>query len=179
MTDHEASSADWARELIRTAVFTLVRKSGGQITRRPVITDPAYAGWTENEAEPLAGIAAAKHLEWAAARTVRKHAKNAREDGLSWQQIGEAIGLADDPQSGMTSIAEHAFQRLASDLGSGSSFGFTCGTCGKVIIDYGPEMGHPEDAERGHAEGCARMAEAIRAYRAGWDDDGETGEDGD
>jgi hypothetical protein len=170
MTDITSS----ARGLIRGAVFTLVRESGGQITQRPVVT--GEPGWTANEAEPLAGITAAKHLEWGAAKAIRDHARRAREDGLTWARIGEAMGFAGDPQPGMTSVAEHAFQRLASARGRSSSFGFTCGTCLKTVIDYGPECGHPEDCERGHAEGCTRMAEAVRAYRAQWDDDEETGE---
>jgi hypothetical protein len=162
-----------ARALIRGAVFTLVRESGGQIAQRPVIT--GEPGWTANEAEPLAGITAAKHLEWAAAKAVRDHARRAREDGLTWGRIAGALGCKGDPGYGV-SPAEEAFRQLASDLGSGPSFGFTCGTCLKTVIDHGPECGHPEDCERGHAEGCTRLAEAVRAYRAQWDDDEETGE---
>lgn len=161
-----------SRELIRIAIHTACREAGVKITPRPVIASEP-SGPSVPEPEPLAALAAARSLERAARDAWRQHAKAAREDGRTWADIGEALGYADDPQPGMTSVAEHAFAALASDLGRGPSFGWTCPACLQTVLDYGPEMGHAEDAERGHAEGCARLAESARAYGAQWEDEGD------
>jgi hypothetical protein len=162
MTDH-------ARDLIRTAVFTLVREAGAPVTSRPLIASEPD-GIQVPEPESLAAITAARHLEWAARDAVRRHVKSAREDGRGWHAIGEALGFADDPQPGMTSIAEHAFAVVASDLGMGCSFGWTCPDCLNTVIDYGPEL-PPHDAEHGHAEGCERFAATVRAWNEQWEDE--------
>ena len=164
MTDDTST----ARRLIRNAVLAMVRESGGQVTR--VSRGEPGASWSEDAAGPLEGIAAARHLELAAVKAVRGHARRAREDGITWHAIGEAMGFADDPQPGMTSVAEHAFRRLASDLGSGASFGFPCGTCGKTVIDYGPGLA-PHDAEQGHGEGCGRFAATLAEWDRIWGDE--------
>lgn len=137
-----------ARELVRNAVVTLCRESGGT--------------------GPLAAITAARHLEWEAREAVRAHARTAREDGESWTDIGEALGFANDPEPGMTSVAERAFLRVASDLGRGPCFAWTCPQCREMVIDYGPETGNPADTEQGHTEGCARLAETVAAWDAQW-----------
>jgi hypothetical protein len=40
-----------------------------------------------------------------------------------------------------------------------------------MITDRGPYEANPRDVEQGHADGCARLAEAVRAYEAQWDDE--------
>lgn len=121
--------------------------------------------------DPLAALRALTSLRGEAVRAEREAARRAREDGRLWSQIGEAMGFADDPAPGMTSVAEHAFLAVASDLGSGPSFAWTCLSCLQVVIDYGPETGSPADAEHGHAEGCERLAEMARAWDASWEDE--------
>lgn len=134
-----------ARELIRNAIAALVRESG--------VTGP------------LAEVTAAVHLEWAAQEAVRTRARTAREDGASWAQIAGALGSEPDPDRGITPAAA-AFGRVASDLGRGQVFAWTCPECRETVIDRGPELAHPEDQEQGHADGCARLAEAVRGWRA-------------
>lgn len=164
MTDDTST----ARRLIRNAVLTMVRESGGQVTRIP--RGEPGAGWTEDAAGPLEGIAAARQLEHAAAGHWRNLARDARASGKSWQQIGEALACQGDPEHGITPARE-AFRVLAPDYGTGRSFGYTCGTCGHLVIDRGPECGHPEDQERGHAERCARFAATVAAWEEQWGDD--------
>jgi hypothetical protein len=120
--------------------------------------------------DPLAALRALTSLRGEAVRAEREAARRAREDGLPWSRVGEAMGFADRPRPGLTSVAERAFLAVASDLGSGPSFAWTCPSCGGVIVDYGPETGHPADAEHGHAEGCKRLAETVRAWDASWED---------
>lgn len=155
----------------RAAIWRLVKDTGGEMVTRPVIrSDPQ--GAVTNEPEPLAGITAARHLEWAMRDEIRRHVKAAREDGRTWAEIGAALGCRTGPDR--LPVSESAFRVVAADLGSGPSFAWTCPACLKTVIDYGPEAGHPEDAERGHAGGCARFAETV----AEWDKQREEGEDG-
>jgi hypothetical protein len=46
------------------------------------------------------------------------------------------------------------------------SFGRHCRSCGRFVSDRGRYESHPEDNEHGHAEGCARLAEAVAAHDA-------------
>jgi len=158
---------DHARDLIRTAVFTLVREAGAPVTKRPLIrTKPD--GLTVPEPDPLAAITAARHLEWAARDALRGHVRNAREDGRTWDQVGTALGYKPGPD--VPPVSESAFRVVATDLGGGYSFGWTCPDCLKAVIDYGPEL-PPHDAEHGHAEGCERFAATVRAWNEQWEDE--------
>jgi alkylation response protein AidB-like acyl-CoA dehydrogenase len=147
-----------ARDLIRNAVRSLAIETGAQMVDRPELRGEPR-GRTRPEPEPLAGITAASALAAAARGAIRDHVRYAREDGLSWAQVGPALGCDGDPAA--------AFLRVASDLGRGPVFAWTCPSCEATVIDHGPEYG-PLDAETGHADGCARLAETVRA----WEDEG-------
>jgi len=118
-----------------------------------------------------------------AARVCRERAERARADGITWEQIGEALGLnlGWDGQSGQD-LGVAAFEHFTGEPGSWgqASFRFRCASCGGYITDRGPFGGHPEDNEPGHAAGCVRLAADIVAWRARrdpWDpqpDGGET-----
>ena len=47
----------------------------------------------------------------------------------------------------------------------GPSFAWTCGSCDGLISDRGLCNG-PADDERGHADGCTRLAATIAAWDA-------------
>ena len=138
-----------ARALIRNAVAALARESG-----------------------PLAAITVAAHLEREAREAARTHARTAREDGETWDRIAGALGAVPDPARALTATAA-AFYRLASVLSDGPCFAWTCPRCRATVLDRGPEAGGPEDQERGHAEGCSRLAETVRAWDAQWRDDSD------
>jgi hypothetical protein len=122
--------------------------------------------------DPLEALTVLGHLRAAIAQPERAAARRAREDGQSWHAIGEALGFADDPGPGMTSIADRAFLALADRLADGPSLAWSCSACGGLVRDRGPAI-PLLDAERGHAEGCARLAAAMAAWDAQWaDDDG-------
>jgi hypothetical protein len=155
------------------AVHRIVTAAGGQFTERPLLrSDPD--GGKVREPEPLAGIAAAGEVEQAARRLVLEYTRYAREDGLTWHTIGEAMGFADNPQPGMTSVAEHAFQRAVPGRAAADWFPWTCPSCRNLVRDYGPEHG-PREAEQGHADGCERFASAVRSWEAQWDEWDEEG----
>ena len=148
-----------ARNLIRNDITIL----GAAVVRRPRIRGDSASG-TKAEPEPLAGIRAATALRNAASRAVSDCARYAREDGKSWTEIGAAMEPARDQYS--------AFLAVASHLGRGPSFAWTCPACGQTVIDYGPEEG-PNDSERGHGDGCERFVATIEAWDAQWEDDSD------
>ena len=162
-----------ARSEAREAVRRLVTESGGGMIRRRMFRDRPSGDWTKDEPEPLAGIRAALSLEYAAREAAANSARYAREDGLSWAEIGEAFFPADPPPDAH-SKAHAAFDRLswAYDRWQAPSFTWTCPACLQLISDHGPETGmHPSEDEEGHAEGCARLAAAVAAWKAHWEDD--------
>jgi len=159
------------RHQIRRAVYELARQAGDRmVTRQGVRGEPAFG--TERAPEPAAEIRIAMALQDGARRYCLYAIQRAREDGLSWHAVGEALGFADDPGPGMTSVAERAFQYAARDLGAGPSFTWRCPSCGNFVSDGGPEI-PLDDAERGHAGGCERFAETVRAWDASWEDEND------
>jgi hypothetical protein len=167
MTTPAFDTAAWARNQVRSAVLDAVALAHG---KEAILTRPRFPGrpdiGSRREPSPLPAITAARHLERAAREAVRHYARAAREDGCTWAEVGEALGDGPDPDA--------AFLRVASDLGRGPSFSWTCSACLKTVIDYGPEQGHPVDAEHGHEPDCARLAETAAAYEAQWNEgDGE------
>jgi hypothetical protein len=148
------------RDLIRNDIFAL----GAPAVKRPVVRGAPRTGMLQHP-EPLAGIRAATALRHAASRAVADCARYAREDGKTWAEIGAAMEPPHDEYS--------AFMAVASQMGRGPSFAWTC-SCGPVVIDYGPEAGSPADQETGHAEGCTRLAATVAAREAEiarWEDD--------
>jgi hypothetical protein len=122
--------------------------------------------------DPGFGMRAARAVELAARRMARDYVKAARQDAMSWHQIGAALNLIAD--NGGT-IADAAFAFAAGDPGSyyartfGRSFPWTCPACGGVVSDHGP-VSVPYDYEPGHQDGCERLAAAVTAWEAQWDE---------
>jgi hypothetical protein len=141
----------------------MVTRAGGRMVKRDMFPDRPDMSWQQDEPEPLAAIIAAVALRNAASASLARSARNAREDGRTWEEIGEAAGCERNPVNGDTP-GTTVFYLLASDYGSGPSVTWACLACRKTVFDRGPEVGHPADAEQGHAPGCARLAETIRAY---------------
>jgi hypothetical protein len=161
------------------AIRRLVRTTGGRFTERPLIrSDPD--GRKVEEPEPLTGITAAVAVEREVRRLCLESVRYAREDGLTWAQIGEALGFrvtAVDPDDHGTdeSLARLAYEYAVPGHAAAGWFTWTCPSCRQLVRDYGPELG-PREAEDGHAEDCGRFAATVRAWDAQWDE--EDGNDG-
>lgn len=170
-----------ARQAIRNGVRRLVTESGGQMIRRPMFPGRLDLDSTTEEPEPLAGIRAAASLQFEAGRALARAARYAREDGKSWQEIGEVLYLAKPDPFDEESKAVRAFRRLSvscnHDPFQSPTFTWTCPDCGKHVSDHGPEAGHPADAERGHTASCTRLAQAVADYDAMWEEVEEPWED--
>lgn len=158
---------------IRNAVRRLVIGAGGSMIRRPMFRDRPEWDSTVEEPEPLAGIRAAASLQFEAGQALAQAARYAREDGLTWDQIGGVLYPA-DPLPDEDSKAIRAFDHFASsyDAFDSPTFSWTCPDCGKHVSDHGPESGdHPADVERGHTTDCARLAQAVAAWDARWEEE--------
>ncbi len=138
---------------------------GAEVRERPIWPGSAS---TTRYAEPLAAIRAARVLEDAARRVARDNVRYARQDGATWQQVGEALGLAADGEQDGYDLAVAAYEHAAgpSDAWHQSSFSWGCTACGSAIADRGPYESHPDDNERGHADTCRRHAAAVAAWQA-------------
>jgi hypothetical protein len=153
-----AVSTPEPRDLIRNAIFALAP----EVVKRPAVRGVPRTGMLEHP-EPLAGVRAATALRDAAVLAIADLARYAREDGKSWAEIGAAMEPVHDEYS--------AFGSVASQLGRGYSFAWTCPACGQVVLDYGPEAGVPADQEQGHGGGCTRFAALVAAHEARMEDE--------
>jgi hypothetical protein len=149
------------------AIRRLVLAAGAAFVTRPLVrSDPG--GSSASVPEPLAGITAAAAVEREARRQCLESVRYAREDGLAWQQAGEALGYRDGEDG---TAAERAWRYAVPSHDRGDWFTWRCPSCGSLVRDHGPGL-DPHSAEEGHADGCARFAGTVRAHEA-------RGEDGD
>jgi len=159
-----------ARETARREAFRLARDSGAAIVTRPMFHGDTES--TVRDVEPLAGARAASDLELATRGTARDYIRQAREAGHSWEQIGQALGLAPGADQAGPTVAEAAYTYAAGNphaaIRYGRSFFWQCRSCDQAISDRGLIAG-PTDDEMGHAENCPRLAAAIAEWDASWE----------
>ena len=90
--DAHPTLAQEAGTAVSAAVLRLAYMTGAQIIEAPPWPG---ASFTEEQPEPGAGIRIALALERAARAGVRVFIQRAREAGMSWAQVGEALGVAE------------------------------------------------------------------------------------
>jgi hypothetical protein len=155
---------------ISGAVLRLAYMTGAQLVHAPPWPG---ASFTEEQPEPGAGIRIALALERAARAGVRVYISRAREAGMTWAQVGEALGVAELAQQRGSTLAETAWEyaagRSAHLTGQLGVFGWTCPECGEAVQDRGPSGRNPAEDETGHAGGCQRLAADVAAWLAGTD----------
>jgi hypothetical protein len=157
-----------ARQHTRVAILSTVRETGGQTVTRPVFRDRPGLGMPLTEPEPMAALQASAVVGHALRQITCEYVRRAREDGHSWPGIGAALGL-DRASGDDLSAAEAAYDQVAGEPTFRTrSFAWTCPACHGTVIDRGPEAGHPQDCEEGHADRCPRLAAAITAWDASW-----------
>ena len=170
-----AKLADAARQWTRRAVLDIARQAGARVVTRPMFRGRPTLDMTIAQAEPMTGIAAARHLEHAARGLTREYIRCAREDGRTWDQIGMALDLAATAARRGIPLADAAYDEAAGDPDGeyarryGRTFAWTCPDCQATVRDRGPSSG-PADDEQGHEDDCRRLASAIAAWEAQWDE---------
>ncbi len=157
------------RRAVDAAILRMARAAGVPVYERPIA--PGYTS-TTCDTGPVAGIGFALMLQDAARHRIHDYVKRARQDGVAWRQIGQALRLGPVAEERGGDLAEAAFDYAAGAERARPfdrlSFAWTCPSCRGLVIDYGPSGGHPVDCESGHAEGCERLAAAVAAYEAQW-----------
>jgi hypothetical protein len=150
-----------ARHLVNQAVVSAAQRLGWALNDRPA----RGTGRLVRDAEPAGALAALRAVELAALGEMRSEIPRARAAGMSWEQVGVALGLGD----GRMTAGELAFD-LACPQDSkwardhGQSITWQCGSCGARVKDIWV------DGENGHADGCERHARELAARDAGRDE---------
>ena len=122
-------------------------------------------------ARPAAALRVARQVELAARAEIGRQIRRAREDGLSWHEIGALLGFAPLAADSKTSVAQYAFDYTIGPHPEAPwydppVFAWTCPACGQMISDRGP-VKMPAADEADHAEGCERLAAVQAEWRAG------------
>ena len=133
--------------------------------------DRTRRGMLAGQDDALARVEVERRLELEARRGFGQAVVEARAEGHSWEQIVHHV-----PGLGPAYGAEAAEKLFALVSVPGSRFGedhltWLCDDCDGLVLDRGPDAGHPVDAEPGHREGCGRLAVEVRRYIAGLDAD--------
>lgn len=169
-SDPDDQARDEGRRAVEAAILRMARAAGAQIHQRPAW--PGAAACTISYVAPAAGMRYTQMLIGAARNAEHSYIRYAREQGLTWQQVGEALNLAAVAEERGASLGEAAFEH-ATDAGHARPFDtltfyWTCPSCGQRVSDRGPYNGHPADCEHGHGDRCERFAAAVAAYEAAW-----------
>ncbi len=180
----QAERYDAARQEVLSAVNRLVAQEHGAAGFE--VRDP-YPGageiWRGRHATPVPHLRAVRALRSAVVEEERRALDNARGAGLTWEEIGEALGLADAADRANQTLAlaawRYAAMRVMPDepdpewaysYRRDATADWRCRACTGSVHEGHPDNG-PVDAERGHQPGCARFAAVQAAWRARWDDD--------
>lgn len=155
-----------ARLRVTRAMLAIVEESGGEVRKVDGRFGPV------RRPEPRIGLQVARALEVAAKATLREMVVAAREEGLSWREVGEAFGIkvGGDTEGLPDSKGPAAFDIVTGGGSSdwartyGRSIHWTCPSCRGSITDRGPELGYPIEMEQGHRDGCSRFAAELQAW---------------
>jgi hypothetical protein len=176
---------DDARQEISSAVNRLV---AGEHGKAGFEVRDVYPGageiWRGQHATPVPHLQAVRALRAAVHEEERRALDNARGAGLSWEEIGQALGLAEAAERANETLAVAAWRYAAlrvmpgepdpewawRSYGGGPTADWRCRDCTGAVHEGHPDNG-PVDAERGHQPGCARYAAVVAQARARWDDE--------
>lgn len=113
---------------------------------------------TEPAPEPAAALRAALLIRALAGREVHRAVSRLRGAGRSWDDIAGPAGSGEESAQVFEEVAD-----LGGEFGS-PQLSWRCDSCGSRIRDLGPAADDPRQAERGHADDCARHAADIQHY---------------
>lgn len=167
--DPDDAARDEARQAVDAAVLRMARAAGAEIRERPAWPGSLIVSYS---AAPADGIRFALMLRGYAHSRLSDYIRQGRKDGLTWEQVGEALNLGETARERGCGVGEAAFDFAAdaehADPFRPLTFGWTCPACNGYVSDRGPGNGHSEDDEPGHEAGCSRLVAAVAAYDARW-----------
>jgi hypothetical protein len=154
-----------ARQAIDRGVASIVHREHGQ---EGFETRPIFEGAASTVSVPhtAAAISALRLLRNEVRLQFGSVVDRARGDGWGWHEIGQLL-LDHEPDD--RSFAEAAYEFVTSPMQQGTfdraHTRWRCSTCGRGVTDFGPYERHPDDAERGHAPGCARYLAEVEDWQ--------------
>jgi hypothetical protein len=115
--------------------------------------------------EAAAALEAAHALERAAHDLAGTYIRRAREAGLTWNLIGDALDLLPYASANKIGVDEQAYDHALSYwTGPGPrTYTWDCPACHQTVTDRGPYPDPPE-RERGHGPACPRRAAELAAW---------------
>jgi len=172
METTQADRARWAVQRQVREVAAMLEGDGVRLER------PSPVGShheTVADVEPLAGVRAALFVSRAATGQIREYAERARAAGVSWPQLGDVLGLAEDAERHDIPLGEAAWSFVIEGIRPGQapddhrsryqlSARWTCGACGQRITDRGPA-----EQDEGHTDRCPRLAAEAEAAADEWE----------
>jgi hypothetical protein len=175
---------DQARQAVSSAVARLVADEHGTAGFEERDLYPgAGAIWRGRHPTPVAHLQAVRALRAAVSQGERQALDNARGAGLSWEQIGDALGLTKAAEDADESLSLAAWRYAAMRVmpgepdpdsawrcGRGPTADWRCRECTGAIHEAHPDNG-PVEAQQGHLPGCARYASLVAEAQARWDED--------
>ncbi len=155
-----------ATRLIRGGVYRIAEAAGATFTEVPF-----YPGalTTELRPDPRAATTAAIALYYAAGHRIRDLISDSRAAGTTWTQIADDLGFVNRSVNAVEDPERAAWRLAAEGLLPGQDkehesgwrtydplLSWTCNSCGKLVLEHDLEDGL--NAQRGHADNCARYA---------------------
>lgn len=171
--NRQSDAVTWSdvRRKLETLFTRMIMEQSGD---SGFTTEPVWEGSTSTRQVPPPAkmMRLAVMAQTAAHAIVATTAAAMRGQGTPWRDIFPLLDI-EDPTG--HSPGEAAFRYVA---GPGNPdyphdpiyVNWTCATCKARVSDSGPYNGHPEDNERGHAQGCARHTSEIVAFLQETDD---------
>jgi hypothetical protein len=184
--DHTLTETPQATDIDRRELTSAIARIVASTDPAAFTIEPIFPGAaiTARTPTPGAALAAALAVWQAAGREMRTQIRRSREAGQSWAELAvplrPVLDLPEDapPYEAGTAAFDWAAgppRRTVDDR----YVIWRCPSCGRLVSDYGPGAGTPEDSETGHSSTCARLGAAIEARRRDldtWDSDAWDGE---
>lgn len=165
--DHHREASNGAERAVHAILCA--EHGANAVTQRPMnlgtdIMWPAPTDWVQ-------GVAAAALLEDHARQMKIGYALRARSEGRPWADLAPVLGVRKDSDDPGVAAFELVAPQVPNMAGQ-RYVTWRCESCGQRIRDTGPYSTHPGSDEHGHADGCARLARDVAAWRPWMDSDG-------
>jgi hypothetical protein len=164
-----AELARQARAAARERAEGAVREMAAQFGSRTLAGLRSHPAARPDRAIPrleaAAALEAAHELDRAAHELVGGYIRHARAAGLTWDMIGDALGLLPYASANQIGVGEQALDyALTYWTGRGPrTYTWDCPACQQTVTDRGPYPDPPE-RESGHDPACPRRAAELTAW---------------
>ena len=170
--DHTLNETPRATDIARRELTSAIARIVASTDPDAFTVEPIFHGSAITARLPMPGpaLAAALTLWQAAGQEMRTQIRRSREAGQSWAELAVPLrSVLDLPED----AAPYEAGTAAFDWAAGPARRafddryviWRCPSCERLVSDYGPDAGSPEESETGHSPSCARLRAAIEARR--------------